>query len=338
MRGFLVMPETLKLHRELFDRLASPDGPATEPIVPILVPEDDEELSDEELAQIRGGFLPPRHYPGTTGNRRLLGIARRAPNLEWLHLGHAGTDAPIYTELLERGITLTNSSGAASEPIAQSVMAGLLALHRGVPRWLEQQRRHAWERVDTSPRELRDQTIVIFGLGYIGGYVANFARAFGMHVVGVRRRPAGIEDGVDEWVHSDQLMDVLPRADWLVITAALTAQTHRIINADAIARMPQGSHIINIARGAIIDEQAMIRALQSGHLGGAYLDVFEVEPLPEDSPLWDLPNVIISPHNSAPSAGNDDRVQSIFVEEMERWAKGEPPIRVVRDTGPPSEG
>ncbi len=333
MRGFLVMQETVERHREMFERMAAPDDPAIEPIVPIILPDSDDPMDEEEMAKIRGGFLAPHYFPGTAGNRRFLGIARRAPNMEWLHLGHAGTDAPVYTELMDRGVTLTNSSGAASEPIAQSVMAGLLALHRGVPRWLEQQRRHAWERTSDQPRELRGQTMVIFGLGYIGTYVANFARAFGIHVIGVRRRPAGIEDGVDEWMHTDQLAEALPRADWLVITAPLTPDTHHIINAEALSLLPQGAHIINIARGAIIDEPAMIKALQSGHLGGAYLDVFEEEPLPESSPLWDMENVIISPHNSAPSSGNDDRVQEIFAEELERWYRGEPLVRVVRDRG-----
>jgi phosphoglycerate dehydrogenase-like enzyme len=333
------MPETLEQHGELFDRLAHSDDPAIEPLVPVLVPDSDEPMGDDDIATLVGGFLPPQHFPGTPGYRRFLGIARRAPNVEWLHFGHAGLDAPIYAELMDKGVTLTNSSGAASEPIAQSVMAGVLALHRGVPRWLEQQRRHVWERIgdaDAKP-ELRTQTITIFGLGAIGTYVANFARAFGMHVVGVRRRPAGLEDGVDEWVHTDQLLEVLPRTDWLIVTVPLTGDTYHVIDAEAFARLPQGAHIVNIARGAVIDEAAMVESLQSGHLGGAYLDVFEVEPLPEDSPLWDMPNVIISPHNSAPSSGNDDRVQAIFLAEFERWLHGEPLQRIVRDRGPAPE-
>src|SRR5690606_11763124 len=122
----------------------------------------------------------------------------RSPNIEWLHIGHAGTDNPFFQEMLDRGITITNSSGATSEPIAQSVMAGLLALNRGLLLWREAQARHAWEQQrEPLPPDLRGQTITVLGLGAIGGYVAQFARAFGMHVIGVRRSPAGPDDGVD---------------------------------------------------------------------------------------------------------------------------------------------
>jgi phosphoglycerate dehydrogenase-like enzyme len=124
---------------------------------------------------------------------------------------------------------------------------------------------------------------------------------------------------VDELHPPQKLPELLPRADWLVIASPLTAETRGLINADLLARLPQGARIINIGRGEIIDEAAMIEALRSGHLSGAYLDVFEKEPLPAESPLWDLPNVLVSPHNSAAASGNDERVYQLFVANLENW-------------------
>lgn len=320
-------PRTLLITRSVADRLAefiaTLDG-----IEVIVAPEGQgETLTEAELGRVQGAF-----FTNDGGGRRVLGAARRAPNLEWMHLAHAGSDAPIFQEMMDRGIVITNSSGVTAEPIAQSVMAGLLALNRKLPVWAEAQRRHAWEQLDDQQsRDLRGQTITILGLGTIGGHVARFARAFGLHVVGVRRSPAGIEDGVDEWLAPDRLADLLPRTDVLVITLPLTAQTRGLLDASMLDRMPQGALLINVARGPIVDEVALAERLASGRLGGAYLDVFEVEPLAEDSPLWDLPNVIVSPHNAGHSAGNRERVDAIFREEVLRWLRGEESPRRVRD-------
>ncbi|HWQ29252.1 MAG TPA: D-2-hydroxyacid dehydrogenase, partial [Dehalococcoidia bacterium] len=236
-------------------------------------------------------------------------------------------------ELMDRGVVVSNSSGVTSEPIALTVIGGLLALHRGFPRWFDAQRRHAWEQLprELAPPDLRGQVLTVLGLGAIGQHIARMARVFGLHVIGVRRAPAGPDDHVDEWVPPGGLRDVLPRTNWLAITIPLTSATRHMIDAEAIALLPRGAHILNVARGAIVDEQAMIAALRSGHLAGAYLDVFETEPLPPDSPLWDLPNVIISPHDSSPSQGNDARAETIFLEELERWLRGEPPKRLVTE-------
>ncbi len=296
----------------------------------LVVPEGEgEALTPEALARIRGAFFTNEEGPGP---RRLLGIARRTPALEWLHLGHAGSDAPVFQEMMDRGVAVTNSSGVTAEPIAQSVMAGLLALNRGLPLWAEDQRSHAWQRHDDRlPRDLRGQTVAVLGLGTIGGHVARYARAFGMRVVGLRRSPAGIEDGVDEWATPDRLAEVLPRADVLVVTLPLTSQTRGLLDASMLDLLPEGAIFINVARGQIVDEAALTERLASGRLGGAYLDVFEEEPLPETSPLWDLPNVIISPHDAGRSAGNRERVDAIFREEATRWARGEESPRRVRD-------
>jgi phosphoglycerate dehydrogenase-like enzyme len=228
-------------------------------------------------------------------------------------------------------VLLTTSPGAAAEPIAHSALAGLLALSRGFSHWTDAQRRHTWEEhpPDKTPRDLRGQTLVLLGLGAIGERIARLAHAFGLRVVGVRRqtnRPAG---DVDEIVSPAQLDDVLPRADWLVLACPLTAETRGLIGKEALARLRPSAHLINVARGQIVDEAALIDSLRRGALAGAYLDVFEREPLPPDSPLWDLPNVLISPHDSGASTGNPLRASELFLANLERWLRGEPLVNEV---------
>ena len=292
-------------------------------------------LSPEVMERLEAAFF--NTASGPLASRRILGAARRAPNLKWLHMGHSGADDPIFQELMDRGVAVTNSAGLAAEPIAQTAMAGLLALNRGLLPWIEAQRRHSWEQ---SPRELppeqqppvlSEQTMVILGLGAIGGYVAQYARAFGIHLIGVRRTPAGPEDGVDEWCPPDRLAEVLPRANILVSTIPLTTETRGMLNAAALDLLPPGALFINVSRGEIVDQDALIERLASGRIAGAYLDVTDPEPLPSDSPLWDLPTVIVSPHDSARSAGQWPKIDTIFLEEVARWLRGEESPRLVRD-------
>ena len=332
MRGILLSEVMAQRHAALLARLRDPAASNDDPVEAVLIPEGESGvLPEAELASIRAAFISADVVDDPRRERRGFGTARRAPNLEWLHIGFAGTDTPIFRELMDRGVVVTNSSGAAAEPIAQSAIAGMLALNRGLPRWGDSQRRHAWERQTPPPPDLRGQTIVVLGLGAIGAHVARLARAFGLHVIGVRRTPAGNADGIDEWAAPDRLPEVLPRADWLAITVPLTPATQHLIDASALALLPRGAHILNVARGAVIDEPALIESLRAGHLAGAYLDVFEVEPLPETSPLWDMPNVIVSPHDSNTSAGNAARFDAIFAEQLELWAAGLPLTRVIRE-------
>jgi phosphoglycerate dehydrogenase-like enzyme len=236
---------------------------------------------------------------------------------------NVGIDHPIYREMLERGVRLTTSAGSTAEPIAQTAIMGLLALARGLPRWLVAQRAHQWDpERKVPPRDLRGQTAVIVGLGKIGAEIARLARVLGLKVIGVRRGARGPDDPVDEMHAPAALPELLGRCDWLVIACPLTDQTRGLIDAAMLARLPQGARIINIARGEIVAEAAMIAALRSGQLAGAYLDVFETEPLPPESPLWDLPNVLVTPHNSSASSGNEQRVLEIFLDNLARWQRG----------------
>jgi phosphoglycerate dehydrogenase-like enzyme len=166
--------------------------------------------------------------------------------------------------------------------------------------------------------------VLVYGLGGIGAEFARLARTLGMHVIGVRRGARKAGDPVDEMHTPDQLDALLPRAEWLMLACPLTAETRGLISAARLALLPQGAHVLNIARGEVIDEAAMTAALQSRHLAGAYLDVFEQEPLPATSPLWDMPNVIVTPHNSSSSAGNERRVFDCFVRILGQWKSGAP--------------
>ncbi len=244
---------------------------------------------------------------------------------------NAGVDHPIFASMIERGVRLTTSSGTAAEPLAQSVIMGVLALARNFPRWLRGQRNHQWDPMPKteSPRDLRGQTMLIYGLGKIGIEIARLAHAFGLRVIGVRRSSVAVAH-VDEMHTPDKLATLLPHCDWLVLACPLTAETRGLVNAALLAQLPRGARIVNISRGEVVDEPALIAALQSGQLGGAYLDVFAQEPLPSDSPLWDLPNVIITPHNSAASAGNNARVDALFLENLGRWNTSQPLINEVK--------
>ncbi|MEO6042457.1 MAG: D-2-hydroxyacid dehydrogenase [Tepidiformaceae bacterium] len=289
----------------------------------LLLPEDPEaRLSAEDVARVDIAFFSLDIFPRLS--RGFFAATAGAPNLKWMHVFNAGVDNPVFSAFIDRGVRLTTSSGSTAKPIAQTAIGGLLMLARRFPTWGESQRRHAWEpiRADVPP-DLETQTLAVLGVGAIGNEIARLARAIGLHVVGVRRSPRRHTDHVDEMVSTAALTQVLPRADWLALACPLTDETRGIIGAAELAMMPPGAHIINIARGEVIDETALIAALRSGHIGGAYLDVVSTEPLPPESLLWDLPNVIISPHNSAIAAGNERRTVEYFLGNFAAWARGE---------------
>jgi phosphoglycerate dehydrogenase-like enzyme len=265
------------------------------------------------------GDLFPEH------SRQFFSAVRKAPRLRWLHVFNAGVDHPIYDEMLARGVRLTTSSGTTAEPIAQTAIAGLLMLARRFPHWLAAQRDRRWDplRGPAVPRDLRGQTALIVGLGSIGNEIARLARALGLAVIGVRRSGRRPHHHAGEVHPPAALAALLPRADWLIVACPLTPVTRGLIDAAMLAKLPAHAHLINVARGGIVDEAALVAALRDGRLAGAYLDVFEHEPLPADSPLWSLPGVIVTPHNSAAAAGNEARVYALFLDNLGRWHNGE---------------
>ncbi len=323
MTGLFTAAGFFQRNAQALARIERETGASFEPIIP---PGPDDELLDEAaLAGIEIGYFSGEVRETGLG-RRFLGSLRNAPNLAWLHLGHAGTDAPVFGEIYRAGARLSNSSGTAAVPIAQSAIAGLLMLARGFPQWGELQRRHEWEETDPAraPHDLDQQRLLVLGLGAIGNEIARLARAIGLHVTGVRRSPAREGDHVDELRPPTELADLLPATDWLAIACPLTEETRGLIDREMLAQLPDGARVLNVARGPIVDEAALIDELRRGRLGGAYLDVFEVEPLPAESPLWDLPNVVISPHDSSSSRGNEARTNDLFLRNLEAYARSEP--------------
>ena len=281
-------------------------------------------LSTEATAAVELAFFSGDVYPDSSP--AFFAAAFAAKNLGWVHCFNAGTDHPIFGRLREQGVVLTHSPGSNAVPIAQTAIAGLLSLARRLPLFAAAQREQRWIEQATVevPPDLSDQTLVVVGLGGIGSEIARLGQALGMRVVGVRRRPP--EDGapVDVFLPPDRLDEALPQAHWLALACPLTEETRGWIDAEALARLPVGAHVLNVARGEIVDERALVEALETGRLAGAYLDVFVEEPLPRSSPLWTLPNVIVTPHAASISAGSRARQAEIFLDNLRRWAHGEP--------------
>jgi phosphoglycerate dehydrogenase-like enzyme len=262
---------------------------------------------------------------------RFYDAMRQSPALRWVHIHSAGADRPIYVELRARGVQVTTSSGANALVVAHSALAGVLALARRLPQLLEAQRERRWASLmgDALPRDLEGQHAVVVGWGPIGQHLARLLHALGLQVTVVRQHEQAAGDfatvGASRW------HEVLPGADWLVLACPLTAQTQGMVDAEALRRLPAGAQLVNVSRGEIVDEAALIEALRSGRLAGAFLDVFAHEPLAPDSPLWTLPNVIATPHSAGLSDGNAARVRRMFLDNLRRWLAGEPLQHLARD-------
>lgn len=291
-------------------------------------PTGDSHLDEGQLQAITAATFNGYWEADPRFTRRFFGILLRAPRLRWLHVPNAGVDHPIFGTLRQRGVVLTTSSGASAVPVAQSVMAAVLAFARGLPQWMAAQREKVWRPLGEQRPDLEGQTMAVVGLGAIGREVARLARALGLRVVAVRSAPRPAPEA-DEVVPVSALDALLPRIDWLVLTCPLTPQTTGLIDATRLRRLPAHARLVNVSRGAVIDEAALVEALRQGRVAGAYLDVFVDEPLPSDSPLWDLPNVILSPHDAAGASGNRRRVSELFLDNLERWAAGKPLRNVV---------
>ena len=296
----------------------------------VALPEDkDARLSDADVARGEIAFYSQDLNP--THGRQFFSAVRKGPNMKWIHVFNIGVDHPIYTEMQERGVRVTTSAGTTAQPISQTAITGMLMLSRGFPFWIKSQAERRWQqvRLQDSPADLPGQTVLVYGMGSIGAEFARLSKALGMHVIGVRRTPQlarKANDPVDEMHTPDQIDKLLPRAQWLMLCSPLTSETRKLMNAQRLALLPRGAHVLNVSRGEVIDEAAMIESLKGGHLAGAYLDVFEQEPLPAESALWDLPNVIITPHNSTSSRGNERRVFDCFTRILEQWANKQSPL------------
>jgi phosphoglycerate dehydrogenase-like enzyme len=262
----------------------------------------------------------------------------RATNLRWVHSATAGVERVLTPAGRQRGLLITNARGVFSQPIAEYVLMMILAVSRRLPQLLELQRERTWQPLQGA--ELRDVTVGIVGLGSIGRAVAELASAFGCQVLATRRNPGGWEPagadaaaddsgssdhppGVDVVGGPEALPGVLGRSDFIVLAAPLTPETDNLIDDRALAAVKPGAWLINVARGRLVDERALLRALRDGPLGGAILDTFREEPLPATSPFYDLPNVIVTPHTAWSSGRVLDRSVELFCDNLVRYAAGE---------------
>jgi phosphoglycerate dehydrogenase-like enzyme len=276
-----------------------PQGPSSDPAL-------------VEIAFFSGDLFPER-------TREFVLTLAKSEHLRWLHTFSAGVDHPWFRSLRARGVRITTSSGAAAVPIAHTVLLYLLALSRDLPAWFDAQRRHAWEPHDV--RDLQGLVLGVIGLGPIGLEVARLGAALRMRVIGLRRTPRG-DEPFETWP-LPRLHELLSRADAVVLALPLTDTTRHLLDAPAIAALKPGALLVNVGRGELINQAALVAALEKGALRGAGLDVFEQEPLPPESPLWSLPGVIVTPHASGRTPSNQIRAEVIFLENLGRFTRGE---------------
>jgi phosphoglycerate dehydrogenase-like enzyme len=255
----------------------------------------------------------------------LAEVVRANADLRWVQAtaGGAGeqvASAGLSEEELVR-VRVTSASGVHVGPLAEFALFGLLAMSKGLPRLLADTTARSWEHYPMG--ELAGRTVLVVGLGSIGTEVARLAKAFGMRVIAVNRSGRADVTRVDEVRPSRFLGDLLPVAHAVVLTLPLTEQTRGMIDAQAISRMRTDAILVNVGRGGVVDEEALVQALTGGRLAGAVLDVFSIEPLPADSPLWRLSNVLISPHTAGLSVHENERIVALFRENLRRYLRGD---------------
>jgi phosphoglycerate dehydrogenase-like enzyme len=261
-------------------------------------------------------------------------LLARCPNLRWVHSATAGVEQVLTPDAAARGVMITNARGVFSEPIAEYTMMMILSVLRRLPELLELQSERTWQPLPA--REMRQVTIGVVGLGSIGRNVARLALAFGARVIGTRRDPdvrkeftEPVPKGMDRILDHDQLPELLAESDFVVLAVPLTPETDRLMNGPRLAQMKPGSWLINVARGRLVDQRALLRALRSGPMEGAILDTIWEEPLPASSPLWDAPGLIITPHTSWSSGRVLDRSIELFCENLVRYRDGRELLNLV---------
>jgi D-2-hydroxyacid dehydrogenase (NADP+) len=269
-----------------------------------------------EAEVIYGLFLPQKMLP-------------RAPKLKWMQTMSAGVDRFAGTDIWESPVTITGVSGMHATPIGEYVLQIMLMFAKKAPLYFQMKQEREWKRF--SPAVLRDRTVGIVGLGSIGREVARLSKAFGMRVIATRRSAGKSSRAryVDKMYTPAQLHSLLAESDYVAITLPLTHETREIISEKELKAMKPTGYIINIGRGGLIDEKALIQALKENRIAGAGLDVTAVEPLPADSPLWDLDNVILSPHVSGAMEDYQTRATDIFCENLKRYLSGKRLLNVI---------
>ena len=305
---------------ELHLSISDPDKPLSQ-----------QQLSDVDVALLSLDVIDQSTKLVSTPSLQIFSEQlRAAPRLQWLHVPTAGVDRPIFQDMLRRGVRVTNSSGANADAVAHTAIMGVMLLARGGLKWMRAQREHRWAplRGPDAPADLAGQTAVVIGYGPVGRSIAHVLEVLGLKVHKLRHspQPGDAPRGIHGYAH---LRELAREAQWLLIACPLTEATRRMADARVLNAMPRGSFVVNVGRGGVLDEQALLEALASGQIAGAHLDVFEQEPLAPDSPFWDLPNVSISPHNAGATQQYGDRCVHMFLDNLGRWVRGEPLLQEV---------
>jgi phosphoglycerate dehydrogenase-like enzyme len=266
--------------------------------------------------------------PGNSGEG-LVDLVRRAPRLEWVQARNAGAGEQLRAGLAIDAetagrVTVTTASGAHAGPLAEFAILGLLAFAKDLPQHQRWQRERHWPDGQTPVGELRGRTLLLVGVGAIGTETARLASAFGMRVLAVKRTLDDVVPHVDELHPVSDLRTLVGRADAIVVTLPGTEATRGLLDADTLAAVKPGAVLVNVGRGAVLDEAALAQRLQDGTLKGAALDVFTEEPLPQDSPLWGLENVILTPHDIALTDNEEPRIVDLFIDNLRRRLDGRP--------------
>jgi phosphoglycerate dehydrogenase-like enzyme len=300
----------------------------------------------QELDQLRHAFAPAEFlhlHPGDASGIaealervdvaiHLMDIDDRflaAPNLRWVHCDHSGLTRSARPEVFEKGIIVTGSAGRSAEALAQHGFYFALALTFDARQLFEMQAAHVWRGIPDYDNRLSlwGKTLGIVGLGHTGKAMARLGEAFGMRVIGYRRSAGEIPAGVDRMLSTDagdSLDPLLEESDVIMLAAPLSDDTHHMFSREQFARMKNDAYLINMARGPLVDPDALIDALHAGEIAGAGLDVTDPEPLPRESPLWDMPNVVITPHMTPKLPSRTQRSIDLIVENLQRYRSGEP--------------
>ncbi len=253
-------------------------------------------------------------------------VVTKLPRLRWVHACSSGVDRLVAPGVLRQGIRLTRTAHARAAPMAEYVVTATLALYRRLPELLAAQREQRWERLAVAG--LAGASVGFVGAGAVARAAATRFRAFGTRLLALRRRPSPLPEFDEVWGWG-RLRELLQAVDVVVIACALTPETHRLIGAAELDSMRPSAVLVNVARGAVVDETALVDALERGAIAGAALDVFEHEPLPESSPLWRMPGVIVTPHQAAAVPGVWEAVADEFLMNHERFMAGAPLLHEV---------
>ena len=323
-------PPTPPPHSVVVWVLAQPGDESLDVLTP--APEGVRLVVGAEPEEFDGAPRPDVVFDCWSGPRRVAGVLARVPDLEWFHSRSAGLEGVLVPELVASPATVTNGRGAFSHSLAEFVLAALLFFVKDLRRLLKRQEEASWDPEDMEM--LHGRTLGIVGYGDIGRATAALVRPLGVKILALRRRPelSGDDPLVEEVLPLERLHELMIRSDDVLVAAPLTPETRGLIDAEALAAMKSTAVLVNVGRGPVVDEEALVAALEQRRIRGAALDVFETEPLPEGHPFWRLPNLLLSPHCADHVPGWVEDGTRVFLVNLRRFLRGEPLHNVVDKT------